>query len=88
MDRYSLRLIPRLGAFLPFLTALAALVTALNAFLALLMVPFLPYEVLALTVFIPALTALLNALFLRLTARGMTWAAETGDAAATARSNC
>ena len=42
-----LRLIPLFGAFLPFFAALTALVTAPNAFLALLMVPFLPYEVLA-----------------------------------------
>ena len=55
-----LRFIPSLGIFLPFNTALAVLVTALNAFLGLEIIPFLPYEVEAFTVAIPTLIALLN----------------------------
>jgi len=38
----------------PLFILLAVLVTAVNAFLALLMVPLAPYEVLALAAFIPA----------------------------------
>ena len=54
---------PDLATLAPLFILLAVLVTALKAFLELLIVPFLPYEVEALTAFIPALTALLNLLF-------------------------
>ena len=53
---------PLLDTFLPLFTLLATLVTALNAFLALLIVPFLPYEELLRSAFIPALTDLLKLL--------------------------
>ena len=58
---------PDLATLPVFFTVLAVLVTAENAFLALLMVPFLPYDVLAFTTDIPFFTALLKALaiFLR-----------------------
>ena len=57
---------PDLATLAPLLILLAVLVTAAKAFFALLIVPFLPYDVEAFTVFIPALTALLK-LVLRLT---------------------
>ena len=64
---------PDLATLAPLLILLAVFVTAANAFFALLIVPFLPYEVEAFTVFIPALTALLNLLFgfLRLMTAGL-----------------
>ena len=51
---------PFLGAFLPCNLELAALVAVLNAALALLIVPFLPNEVLAFNALRPLDTALLN----------------------------
>ena len=57
---------PDLATLAPLLILLAVFVTAAKAFLELLIVPFLPYEVEAFTAFIPALTALLK-LVLRLT---------------------
>ncbi len=51
---------PFADTFLPLLILLATLVTAPKARLALLIVPFLPYDGDAFTAFIPALTALLN----------------------------
>jgi hypothetical protein len=51
---------PFLGAFLPCNLELAALVAVLNAALALFIVPFLPYEVLAFNAFKPLETAELN----------------------------
>ena len=62
---------PFFGAFFFLLAAEATLVTALNAFLALLMVPFLPYEVLPFTIFIPFDTALLNLLCVYLVKAGL-----------------
>ena len=59
----NLRLIPLFGAFLPLLTLDAAFVTVVNAFLALLITPFLPNDVLSLIIDIPLLTAWLNLVF-------------------------
>ena len=54
---------PDLATLAPLLILLAVLVTAAKAFFALLIVPFLPYEVDPFTAFIPALTAMLNLVF-------------------------
>jgi hypothetical protein len=60
--------LPRFGFGLPRLTFDTILDTALNAFLALVIVPFLPYEGLAFTIAIPFFIAWLNLVirFLRL----------------------
>jgi len=68
---------PDLATLAPLLILLAVLVTAENAFFALLIVPFLPYEVEAFTVFIPTLTALLNLLLTFLRILGAAFAAAT-----------
>ena len=57
---YSTLLGPFFGAGLPLIALLAAFVAVLNAVLALLMVPFLPYEVLAFNALTPLETILLN----------------------------